>query len=161
TVKILEIPGKSFSSREAKALHLPYSKLLMPHSPLGKARNHKNCADGYENQCVVNRQIGFGFDLRALKGENPHTLVVHDMRIVMDLDSSSKDRRSELICSVDLRVCSARAKSQNIVVTTFWQDGTFWKKQHARTVLPTLFQDAIDEGKHEDGLYLVEGMDLS
>ncbi len=159
--KIVEIPARVLMSQEMNLLHFPYTKLTMKILKLGQNRKHKKCEDDYEDQCVVNRQIGFAFDLDIFKRENPHTLVVKDMQVVFDAYSIEKNKRSELLCSLDFRVCSGRGKPQNIIVKTFWQDGTFWKKGYERTVLTPLFQTTIDDGDTSEGLYIVKDAALS
>lgn len=160
-IRLLEIPGRALTKKENKDLFFPYASLFVKKAALHQSRKHKKCSPGYSDVCTVNRQVAFAFDLDSLKNENPHTLEIVDMRLHMNLYSVLNNKQSEMICSLDYRVCSGQGRKQDFWTTTFVQDGTFWKKGYEKTVISSLFQDLLNKAPTDQGLYLASEAEFS
>lgn len=136
---------------------------------LKEPRKHKKCPDRFENQCLINRQVLFQFNLEEINQSYPQELWdVSSIELHADYFSFGEKYRTELFCILNLKKCSGKAITKiaglNIpFIKVLWRNPKFWRGRDEDHIMNELFHIELLNGKLHEGIYIRKGliMDLT
>lgn len=131
---------------------------------LNEPRKHRNCPDNFKNQCVVNRQILFQFNVEDLNETYPQELWdITSIELKGDYYSVGEKYRTELLCILNNKVCSGKAITKiaglNIpFVKLLWRNPRFWRSRDEDHVVSEAFHTELLNGKVQKDFFVRKGL---
>lgn len=127
---------------------------------LNEPRDHRDCPDNYKDQCVVNRQILFQFNTEPLNETYPQELWdVTFVELKADYYSSGEKHRTELLCILNIKLCSGKAKSKIAGIKIpfgklLWRNSKFWRGRDDDHLVNEAFHSELLNGKVQKNFFV-------
>lgn len=145
------------------SVELVYRKFIKP-MQLGEVTHDEECHPNLTDKCIWNSQVIFGFDTEYLNKDYPKELweITH-VELTASFYSLAPNKRGELFCSLDLKVCSGaytkdaltNDSSEGKILKFFIKNPKFWVGKNKRHVVNNDFTELLKLHKIEDHLWIV------
>lgn len=134
---------------------------------LNEPRKHRKCPDNFKNQCVVNRQILFQFNVDEINKDYPQELWdITFIELKADYYSLGEKYRTELLCVLNNKICSGKAitKIAGIdipFVKLLWRNPRFWRGRDENHVVSESFHAELLSGKVQKDFFIRKNLTMS
>ena len=155
-VETWSLEGDDISKEERKETPIPYRTWFVKTINLNQNVENKKCVSGYEDRCVVNRQLLFQFRTEEIQEKYPTEFwSLKSARLTGSYYSVGKNNRTELLCLLNANHCSGQGILKNWFGKLIWWSSKFWTKKYDHIVKNKWFNEFLIEGYDAtDKLYI-------
>lgn len=160
SIKINILP----SDIDPNSVNLVYRKFIKP-MQLGEVTHDEDCHPGLLDKCIWNSQVIFGFDTEYLNKNYPKELwEITNVELTSSFYSLAPNKRGELFCSLNLKVCSGSYTKDALTDDTnerkrlklFIKNPKFWVGKNKNHVLNNDFSKLLKLHQIEKHLWIVK-----
>jgi hypothetical protein len=145
-----------------------YRKKYIPFAGLKEPAISEDCAPGFIDRCVVNRQVLFQFFTETINKKYPkETWGIKSIQLTGSFYTIAKNHKTESICMLNNKKCSGVALTKfpkfglPLLVKLFVWEKDFWAKKTNQTMVNNHFFQLLSEGwSPEEKLFKRENLAL-
>ncbi len=145
-----------------KSVVLVYRKSIDP-LQLGEVTDSGSCHDSFKHKCVKNSQVLFGYDTTALNKDYPPELwEIDSVELEVSLYSIGLQKRSELFCIHNLKLCSGELNKDDdeddkgkFDIKFIVKNPKFWTGDNDDHITNNIFTNLLRVNQIEDDLWIV------
>lgn len=160
TVNVKILP----SDIDPNSVALVYRKFIKPMQLGEVTKDEDDCHPSLPHKCIWNSQVIFGYDTEYLNKDFPKELwEITNVEITASFYSLAPNKRGELFCSLDLKICSGEYtrdavtddNSEHKQLKFFIKNPKFWVGRNKDHIVNDIFTQLLKLNQIEDHLWIV------